>query len=65
MKGRTGFFVVGVLAGLVGAVTYLKLKKQGLANNAEKLSESVSDSLKELESRLEGGLRLDLVERTA
>lgn len=56
---------MGVLAGLVGAVTYLKLKKQGLANNAEKLSESVSDSLKELESRLEGGLRLDLVERTA
>lgn len=56
---------MGVLTGLLGTVTYLKLKKGNLIENAEKLSDSVADNLRELEARLERGVHLDLVERSA
>ena len=65
MSSKSQLFVIGLTAGVVAAGAYLKLRNRNLLESAEKLSDSVGDNLRELESRLERNLHLELFERSA
>ncbi|MFN8219945.1 MAG: hypothetical protein U0S12_07405 [Fimbriimonadales bacterium] len=65
VSGKTGLFVVGVVAGVVGALAYLRVRGKDAAVSAERLTDSVDSKLRELESRIDSNVHLDLVQRTA
>ncbi len=56
MKSTTGIFLVGVLAGVVGSLLAVKLRKDVLPQAVENLADRIQDNLSELESRIQAAL---------
>ena len=56
MKSTTGIFLVGVLAGVVGSLLAVKLRKDVLPQAVENLADRIQDNLSELEARSQAAL---------
>jgi len=57
VKG-TSFFLLGIVAGVVGVVAIERLRREHAPEDADLLSRRVAEHLRQLEERLESAMRL-------